>query len=177
MLIAWLALNLSDPKTNHLNYLDVPYQYIWRDLNWHCRIRSSTLTPGLYKTNSLYQKLFFLRILLLHVSNATVFEFHRTANNHFCIRISFQPLALCFCLKITASETIVQQKAYHSKCQNNYANCLLLFAFSLAQASKRYTSGLNTNKFYNQTFQLNVRLIMRNLLRQHQFKKDLHLML
>ena len=82
MLTAWFKLNLSDPEANHLNYLEVPYQYVWRDRSWHRRLRREKLIPRLYNTNPRNRELFSLRLLLLHVPGATSFEFLRTVNNH-----------------------------------------------------------------------------------------------
>ena len=78
-LTGWFKLNLADPSTRHLLYVQIPYEFVWRDRSWHRR-EMQCVIPRLHTTNPRDRELFSLRLLLLHVPGATSFEYLRTVN-------------------------------------------------------------------------------------------------
>ena len=82
MITAWFKLNLSDPEARQLKYAQLPYKYVWKNHCWHRRERGGErIIPRLHTTNPRDRELFSLRLLLLHVSGATSFEYLRTVDN------------------------------------------------------------------------------------------------
>ena len=75
----WFKLNIAHPSARHLLYVQIPYEFVWRDRSWHRRERQRVISR-LHTTNPRDRELFFLRLLLLHVSGATSFKYLRTVN-------------------------------------------------------------------------------------------------
>ena len=78
-LTGWFKLNIADPSARHLLYVEISYEFVWRDRIWHRRERQRVI-PRLHTTNPRDRELFSLRLLLLHVPGTTSFEYLRTVN-------------------------------------------------------------------------------------------------
>ena len=82
-LTEWFKLNNADPLARHLLYVQMLYDYIWRDKCWHRRKNegyAQRVVPRLHTTNPRDRELLSLRLLLLHVPGATLFEYLITLN-------------------------------------------------------------------------------------------------
>ena len=96
-LTGWFKVNIADPLARHLLYVQMPYEYIWRDKSWHRRKNegyAERVIPRLHTTNPRDRELFSLRLLLLHVPGATSFEYLRTVNGELHPSISSAAKAL-----------------------------------------------------------------------------------
>ena len=75
-LTRWFKLNIANSTARQFQ-VQIPYDFIWRDRSWHRREKQRVISR-LHTTNPRDRELFSLRLLLLHVPNATSFEYLRT---------------------------------------------------------------------------------------------------
>jgi hypothetical protein len=73
-LTTWFKLNRNDPTANQLIYREIPLKYVYKTSSWTKR------QPRMYTVGLNDQKRFYLRLLLLHVSGATSYEYLRTVD-------------------------------------------------------------------------------------------------
>lgn len=84
MLTGWFELNKQTLPSNpqQYKYIDIPYHYTWTDSNyWKERVQEGKkVISRMYHINPNQGELYFLRMLLLHVTGCTNFESIRTYN-------------------------------------------------------------------------------------------------
>ena len=78
---SWFHLNTNDADANKLLYTDIPLHFVYVKGNWKQRKRGGQkIVVRMYTVSPKDEELFYLRLLLLHVLDATSFESLRTLN-------------------------------------------------------------------------------------------------
>lgn len=83
MLTGWFELNKKNLPSNpqQYKYIDIPYHYKWYNNEWTDRVQEGNkVISRLYHINPNQGELYYLRMLLLHVSGCTSFESVRSYN-------------------------------------------------------------------------------------------------
>ncbi|UYV61908.1 K02A2.6-like [Cordylochernes scorpioides] len=84
-LTAWFHLNCVDVSARTILYRDIPSAYVFRQKQWHARVRGGALCIGrMYSMNPKDSERYHLRLQLLHVAGAQSLEDLRTVDDIVC---------------------------------------------------------------------------------------------
>ncbi|XP_037041776.1 uncharacterized protein LOC119078379 [Bradysia coprophila] len=80
-LTAWFTLNQNDGHAHQFLYTDIPYHYVYRNNMWNQRRQGADKVIGrMYSVSPRDEERFCLRLLLLHTTGATGYDFLRSFN-------------------------------------------------------------------------------------------------
>lgn len=83
MLTGWFTLNQIDQNAHRFRYTEIPHHYVWDRSQYKWKLRkqlTSKIVTRLYACSPQQGEVFYLRMLLLHVTGCKSFEDVRTYN-------------------------------------------------------------------------------------------------